>query len=310
MTGEERVAICIPTYKRPAFLRDALAAIARRDAGDFQSFVLVVDNDPQLSASPVVDDASGAESEIILVPQEVRGIASARNTLIAEANLRQATFIAFVDDDQIVAPSWLNELMETAHKTNADAVVGRRIPRYEPGIPEWLKRSRYWEEPERQTGAAARKFGTGQVPLLRLSAVNAVPGLFEEKLNLTGGEDGHFFARFHKLGFTSVWCDESVVEERIVPSRATAKWIIQREFRYGTNTAYVARTVFPSARTYAYRTIAAAGYAAVFLFISVATLPLGRAVWVRNAARVGRGLGVLAGLMGVVHREYESTHGE
>ena len=310
MTHEDSVAICIPTYKRPAFLRDALAAIANRDAGDFRAFVLVVDNDPQLSASSVVEDARGSDFEITLIQQDVRGLATARNTLVTEATSRRATFIAFVDDDQIVAPNWLNELVKTARATGADAVVGRRVPRYASGIPEWVKRSGYWEEPERQTGAVASKFGTGHVPLLRMSAVNAVPGLFEEKLNLMGGEDGHFFARFHKLGFTSVWCNEAVVEEQVVPSRATAKWIIQREFRYGTNTAYVARTVFPSATTYGYRTITAAGYAVVFSVISLATLPLGKAVWVRNVARVGRGIGVLAGLMGVVHHEYRVTHGE
>lgn len=309
MAHDERVAICIPTYKRPALLRDALYALANRHPGNYESFVIVADNDPQGSALSVVEQVRGTRCDMVLIAQQTRGLACTRNRLIAEATLRRATFVAFVDDDQLVAPNWLNELMTTALEANADAVAGRLETRFEPGVPNWVIQSGYWEEPERQTGTAASKFGTGHGTLLRLSAVNSIPGPFDEHLNLTGGEDGHFFARFHNLGFKSVWCNEAVVEERVVPSRATAKWIIQREFRYGTNTAYVTRTVFPGARTYAYRVGTAAGYAAMYSLVSLVTLPFGKAVWVRNVARVARGVGVLAGFAGVMRQEYRTTHG-
>lgn len=309
MTSQDKVAVCIPTYKRPVFLHDTLVSIINRSKSDFDIVTLVADNDPQISAQPVVRKMNTVNSDIVLVSQPVRGIASVRNKLIDEATKSGAAFIAFVDDDQIVSPEWLNQLVATVRKTGADAVVGRWVPRYEHGVSSWVKRSGYWEQPERRTGAVARKFGTGNV-LLRLSAVNAVPGLFDERLNLAGGSDGHFFARFHKLGFTSVWCNESVVEERILPSRSTARWIIQREFRYGTNTAYVAKTVFPSIKTYAYRSVTAAAYAGVFCLVSIVTLPFGKAVWVPNVARVARGAGLLAGLFGRMHQEYATVHGE
>lgn len=303
------MAVCVPTYKRPVFLHDALVSIISRSKPDFDIDVLVADNDPQLSAQPVVKRLNTANSKIVLVSQPVRGIASVRNKLIDEATKSGAVFIAFVDDDQLVSPEWLNHLVGTARKTGADAVVGRWVPRYERGVPEWVKRSGYWDQPERRTGSIARKFGTGNV-LLRLSAVNSVPDLFDERLNLAGGSDGHFFARFHKLGFVSVWCNESVVEERILPSRSSVRWIVQREFRYGTNTAYVAKTVFPSIKNYAYRLLTAAAYAGVFCLVSVVTLPFGKAVWVPNVARVARGVGLLAGLCGKMHQEYATVHGE
>lgn len=308
MTQPIKVAICVPTYKRPLFLHDTLVSIEARSPGDFESFVLVVDNDPDFSARPTVAALNEGGCEISLIQEEVRGIATARNTLIETATKKGATFIAFVDDDQIVEPDWLNQLIYTALTTNADAVVGRWIPRYEQGVPQWVKRSRYWEQPVRKTGAIARKFGTGNV-LLRLGAVNSVPGLFDERLNLAGGSDGHFFAKFHQLGFKSVWCNESVVDERILPSRSTAKWIISREYRYGTNTGFVVRTVSPSVSAFVYRMVTAAGYSIVFGLVSVASLPFGKAKWVPNVARVTRGTGLLVGLFGKMHSEYSTVHG-
>lgn len=308
MAPPVKVAICVPTYKRPLFLCDTLLSIENRLPGDFESFVLVADNDPAFSARSTVVPFMEREQGILLIHQPTRGLATVRNTLVAEATKMGATLIAFVDDDQLAAPDWLNRLVCTARETKADAVVGRWIPRYEDGVPEWVKRSGYWDQPARETGTIARKFGTGNV-LLRLDAVNSVPGLFDERLNLVGGEDGHFFVRFHQLGFRSVWCNDSVVEERIPPSRTTAKWIISREYRYGTNTGFIVRTVSPSPRLFAYRMLTAAGYAAVFALASIVSLPFGKARWVPNAARVARGVGLLAGLFGGMHREYATVHG-
>ena len=96
------VTVCVATYKRPDGLRKLLDSLQQQvDAPPFE--IVVVDNDREESARRVVEAAKGDPAIRYLVEPR-RGLAQVRNRSVAES---QATFLAFIDDDEWATPRWL-----------------------------------------------------------------------------------------------------------------------------------------------------------------------------------------------------------
>ena len=74
--------------------------------------------------------------------EENKGLSFARNRGMKEA---QATLIAYVDDDVILTPDYLEELLSFFDKNpSADGAGGRVVPQYESGKePEWMSKYLY-----------------------------------------------------------------------------------------------------------------------------------------------------------------------
>jgi len=308
------IAICVATYLRPRYLRSLLKSIEKIETVGFQSHLIIVDNDVNGSAQPVVNDLI----ELLPLPvtyliEPTRGIAIARNKLVEAANTIGADYVAFVDDDQFVDPDWLRYLLDTAQAMNVDAVGGRWIAYYQEGVPGWFKSGNLRNgDDQTPTGTRVVQLNTGGV-LIRLAAMNMIPGPFDVRDNMTGGEDYQFFEQFNRLGYVSVKCRESIVYERIPASRATAPWYIKRQFRYGVDKAVRYRRSAPSPS----RIRTGVFLAGIFIssgkhsFLLVPRLLLrGRAGIVRSIGAFAYELGCLVGLVGMTYKEYSKTHGE
>src|SRR5690348_15174246 len=109
-----KIAICIPTYKRALLLKKLVLSISKCniDASLVKDFTLiVVDNDESKTAMPVVnelkEELEAFANKIVYVNYPVKGLSNVRNELIRNALLLKPDFIAFVDDDEYVAPEWL-----------------------------------------------------------------------------------------------------------------------------------------------------------------------------------------------------------
>ena len=110
----ERVIVAIPTFRRPKNLQRLLEALAKLDT-DAEVSVLVADND--------ADHHEGFDFCNKLAPYyrwplksviaRQRGIAHARNTLVAEAlKDEKAGFIAMIDDDEWPDPHWISAFLK------------------------------------------------------------------------------------------------------------------------------------------------------------------------------------------------------
>ena len=85
--------------------------------------MLVVDNDPDGSARPVVEQQATALN--IRYAQEHRtGVSHVRNAILSAAAPYDA--IVFLDDDQVVTDGWLRHL-RSAYLAHPDAVVSGRV---------------------------------------------------------------------------------------------------------------------------------------------------------------------------------------
>jgi succinoglycan biosynthesis protein ExoM len=224
------VAVCIATFRRPRSLALLLERLHLETASEGWELrcVIVVDSDPACSARDIVAAASSADARTRYLIAPGPGISAARNACLE--NLDGADLVAFIDDDELPRPGWVESLVSCWRRTGADAVLGPVEPRYETPPPEWVTRGGFFA-PLRFPRDSHLHWGyTSNVLLTRALADRY---RFDNRYGLTGGSDTHFFMRANLDGYSFAWCAEGVVEEWIPDERMTARWLVRREFRRG-----------------------------------------------------------------------------
>jgi glycosyltransferase involved in cell wall biosynthesis len=132
------VVIC--TYNRAADLAACLAALARQRDPGAPWRVTVVDNNCT-DATPAVVEAeirAGAIPGLRRVVETTQGLTPAR---LRGVRASDADWVAFVDDDCIVAPDWVAEALRfAAARPEAGAFGGRVLPDWGRAAPSHLPR--------------------------------------------------------------------------------------------------------------------------------------------------------------------------
>jgi succinoglycan biosynthesis protein ExoM len=300
-----RVAVCITTFRRTSLLQRALEGVSRlkfRQVAAPEIEVIVVDNDPSLSASGVCKSPS--QSGLVrYVAEPRRGIVHVRNRAIAEAS--GSEFLAFLDDDEVPCEMWLDELLATQEKFSADVVAGPTRPVYEQDLPEWIKRGSFFERPRYDTGTSLKFCASGNV-LLRTEVFLNV-GKFDDNFQLTGGEDTQFFLRVRRAGYKIVWSNEAVAWETVPKDRATLKWIVRRGYQSGNTWSLAEMSIETSVKYRALRFFKGSAHVIVGLAGAVSGLFFGKIAFAKNLRRAFFGAGMLTGLAGKKYLAYESV---
>jgi len=307
-----RVAICIVTYQRPDGLARLLQSLDRLTFTEVRPpelEVVVVDNAPDASAAGVCEQARPALRWPLRYAHEPeRGIAQARNRAVA-ASADTADFIAFIDDDEVPEPQWLDALLAVQARHAADAVAGPVLPRFLEPAPDWIVRGGFFERRRHATGTTLPHAGTCNV-LIRTVLFRQMGVPFDPRFGLTGGEDTLFFLRAVRAGCRLVWADEAVVHEWHPASRVTATWLLRRAFRLGNTASRCERELSPSPARRAVRVIRALGRMTQGTVSLPMAVVLGqRALAIRSLQHVCRGAGALSGAAGFRYQEYRRPHG-
>lgn len=124
------VIICAYTEKR---WRQLVAAVesAQNQTLPAKEVVVVVDHNPAL-----MERARSQFSDVVLLEnRETHGLAGARNTGIAAA---QGQIIAFLDDDAVAQPGWLQMLSTGYDDQRVVGVGGVLEPLWPNGRPRWF----------------------------------------------------------------------------------------------------------------------------------------------------------------------------
>lgn len=307
-----RVAVCVATYRRPVMLGRLLESLGAQRIGrrEVEVRVHVVDNDAAESARAVVEGfrEAGFPWPLRYEVEPDRNIALARNRGVRDALGEGADWVAFIDDDETADPAWLDELLEVAHRHGAEVVGGAIVPRFEEGTPDWVMRGGFFDEAALPTGSPLRMAYTGNA-LIAAARLPTEDPPFDPAFGRSGGEDSHFFLRLREGGATMVRANEAVTEEWVPVTKATAGWIVRRAFRVGAATTACERSVLPLHRGVLPR----AAKGVVRLVEGLVRLPVGALAGpgprVAALRKVAHGAGCLAGLFGLVYREYEGVHG-
>lgn len=303
-----RVAVCIPTCRRPGSLANTLRTLSAqqlRKHPDLSVRVCVSDNDPRGSAEETVTAARNTLPWPIAYEVEPRvGISHNRNRLVRMSN--DADFIAFIDDDQEAEPQWLDELVDAQQQTGGDAIIGGLGMAFEVAPPRHLVFAYRRPEPrEDLMRVPAKIFRTGNL-LLRRSLLSEDP--FDPSFGLTGGEDQFLARQLHRQGARFHWAGAARVHEVYPSSRVNLGWLLRRMYRTGAVGAAIDRRLNPWSG-WLKRLLLSFGHIGAGTLLLAAVPFRGPASAVQASCRFSKGVGGMAGLVGATYQEYRNIHG-
>jgi GT2 family glycosyltransferase len=218
-------------------------------------------------------------------------------------------FVAFIDDDEVPSPTWLDELLNVQKVYEADVVAGPVLPQFDVQVPPWMLEGGFFERPRYPTGHPLTYVATNNV-LLHSRVFKEIEQGFDERLALTGGSDTHFFLRAHCAGYKMVFADEAIVHEWNPPSRVNTRWILQRAFRKGNSLVFY-KTYLDSSMRMRILLLAVAGRSALRAVWAMRLFcSFGKPALIRSLQSLLNGVGILTGLAGYMYKEYHRPHVE
>jgi succinoglycan biosynthesis protein ExoM len=301
------VAVCCITFRREAGLLRLLAGLNGLTFSKNpvpRVTVIVVDNEAGAPVRALVETAAPTfRWSLVYDCEPVQGVSSARNRTL-DLVPADADFIAFIDDDEVPEPVWLDELLHVSHTYGASIVQGPLQPVFMAPPPEWVVRGGFFRQGPYRDGAGLHFASTGN-SLIAARVVRALGLYFDPRFNLTGGEDQRFFGLAIKSGYQVVTAERALVKEWIPPERARLAYLLRRRLRMGTTLAAIDRLEGGVARLLL-RPVKSAGRIGLGLAQLVLLLPRGRAGLAAALCNVAWGAGALVGLLGFTHREYDA----
>jgi glycosyltransferase involved in cell wall biosynthesis len=235
--------IIIPTRNRGPALRVVLDGLLAQRT-DIAHEIIVVDNGSSDDTSRIVHSvAPPARGGLRYVFEPTPGTSGARNAGIRAA---RGEIIAFLDDDVVVQPGWLQAL-NAAYRAFPDAwgIGGRIILQLPERLPPWFDPESetlrgYLSGLDRGEGLIRLEHGealwTANFSMTR-HAFSRV-GVFDLTLGRTGsrlvvGEDTELCHRVHKAGGVLYYCGQAIVTHPVPDARLTKQWLRNRAYWQG-----------------------------------------------------------------------------
>lgn len=229
-------AIC--TYNRYDTLPKAIVSLTRQNLPADQFEVIVVDNSPDHGRSREISQDFDEIANLKWIVEKTPGLSNARNVATANAG---APIIAFLDDDAIASPSWLDKLLGAFARfgERANMAGGRVDPLWGAPRPEWLADDLLGFVSVVDWGGIARFAGkdewvAGTNVAFRVDALKDAGG-FCTSLGRTGSghsllsnDESDVIARMGAKGGRLLYVPEAVVEHLVPADRLTQSWFRRR----------------------------------------------------------------------------------
>ena len=256
------VIICAYTVERWPELQAAVESI-RAQTVQSKEIIVVVDHN-----SALLDRVKNDFQDVIaLENREAPGLSGARNSGILAAS---GNILAFLDDDAIAAPDWLEQLGGVYQRPDVLGVGGLIRPMWKKGRPHWFPMEFDWV-----VGCSYRGIPQTMAPVRNLIGANMS---FRRKVfEAIGG----FRNGMGRVGTFPAGCEETELcirarqrwpqmimlynpEARVThlvpPGRAKARYFYSRCYAEGLSKATVSRMVgaqdgLASERTYVWKTL-------------------------------------------------------
>jgi hypothetical protein len=239
------VVVCAFTERRWDVLSSCLKALTEQ-TWVAEQCILVIDHNSEL-LSRALEAFPGVE---IVENREKQGAAGSRNTGIA---LSRSEIVAFVDDDAVADPSWLEELVRPYSDHSIMGTAGVARADWVGGRPDW-----YPSEFEWVVGCSYRGLPTAIAPIR-----NAIAASMSYRRNVFT-EVGTFDCDMGRVWALPLGCEEtlhgirvqqfygqgaivhvptSIVDHQVPAERATVRYLMRRCFAEGISKAAVAQRV-------------------------------------------------------------------
>ncbi len=238
------VIVCCYTEERLADIRRAVASLWRQSRAP-EEVIVVVDNNRELHRR-LCQEGDGRTRLVLSTCG--RGLSAARNAGIA---LARGDLVAFLDDDAVASPDWLERLTAPFADPSVLATGGRALLAWEGRRPPWLPLELEWTVggsytwlPQRETPV---RNPHGHNMCFRRSVFQAVGG-FHVAMGRVGdgvyaGEEAELCLRLRRaLPHGKVlYLPLATVVHRVPRRRATLRYLLRRAFAEGRCKARLAR---------------------------------------------------------------------
>ncbi len=225
----------ICTYERYDVLVEALRSLEKQTLPKEQYELVVVDNSPSSEKKERFWEGLHLACECRAVLEDEPGLSRARNIGLDEARGRH---IAFLDDDAVASPGWLEAAVTVLDERPKVGIVGGPVePIWPERRPAWLHE---WQEgyltildrgPDlRELGPAEWVAGTNMA--LRREVLQRAGG-FDTAIgrigrSLLSNEELALTKKLSALGYTSVYSPHMRVRHRVHADRLNQEWFVRR----------------------------------------------------------------------------------
>lgn len=301
------IAIMVTTFRRPASLSHTLESLAQQRLSNASMTLHIIDNDADPAVEALVSRFRNRSGMAVAYHAEPKqGIASARNHAL-DLVTGETDYIAFIDDDEVASPLWLESLLRTALQFNARIVQGPVEPVYEEAPPLWFREGRFTALGPFREGAELR-FGFSGNVLLSAQLVRASGLRFETCFDRSGGEDQHFFMLMMANGERIITSRDAIVFEVIPPSRVGFGDFLRRRFRIGATLTMAWKLIRNDGHIVFKRMAVGAGHACWGALQCLLPWHWSASQLAADIGRMVYGIGQIAGATGWSIPSYQSIH--
>jgi glycosyltransferase involved in cell wall biosynthesis len=290
------VVICTHTEARWSYLIEAVQSAQNQSLAPLE-IVVVVDHNTALQ-----ERIRTCLPQVVVVEnQEPKGASGSKNSGI---NAARGAVVAFLDDDAVADPDWLEQLMVEFENPNVIGAGGMTIPRWSGTAPAWFPEEFYWI-----IGCTHRGMPETIAPVRNLIACNMAVrravfqeiggfrnGMGPSGKHALGCEETEWCIRASQRWPEKVWLHKPTAKARhqVPASRARWRYFFRRCYGEGLSKALVAQFVgandgLASERAYTLQTLPAG----VLRGVTDAVLH-GRLVGLAQAGAIVAGLAVTA----------------
>lgn len=244
MTERPSVSVIVASYGRPGLLRRCLLGLHQLNYRPVE--VIVVADQSGLDAAETLPFAARLKMHL----QECANLSEARNLGISVA---AGDYCAFIDDDAVPEPAWLDHLVAAAEASSAKAATGTVIGRngfsVQWGCVAMSPRAQEWTleagtGPSLAGGAFLKLHGTNMlISRATLCSLGGFDAAFRFYL-----DDSDLACRIRQTGCRAVFCETARVHHAFAESaRRTANRIPTSLFEIAASQAVFLRKHAPNA---------------------------------------------------------------
>jgi glycosyltransferase involved in cell wall biosynthesis len=242
---EPQISAIICTHNRDNYLGAAIDSLLAQKFTDFE--IIVVDNASTDQTRQVVESRL-PEPKLQYVYESVLGLSVARNTGAKNA---KAPILAYLDDDAVASPQWLQAIHHAYQQNERLAVAGGKVTLLWPEGTEAPK----WLSPSLAGNLGAYDLGDSTVYItepgltprglnysIRRRFLNQIGG-FDANLGRVGtrllsNEELLMTQEALKRGWQIAYLPDALVAHNVAPERMQRRWFLQRGWWQGISEYY------------------------------------------------------------------------